>query len=350
MIEVMQNVHLPLTEPISCLPVNTDPTALSSGLFKVFRAPSEDVEWDAILSDIMSPGDLTIDPRARYSGAATTARLSGGGVIAELRMPALAVEHRTEHVGHSGEQEVLVHLVLDGSGSLEQDNTRFGFQVGDITFRNAHQPSKVQFSGTGVHLIALRLPLSRWQGYVPATLRGPALAPHDHSLTQTVNAFVRQMGSGLPDCNRVALAALEQSFVLLLGAACQQFHPNLPADNTQSETQSESIRRRQIHDYIEAHLFDPAVTPKECAEALRISERYLYRVLASHGERFSQIQLRKRLDASAERLRDPRFSRYQIASIAYQCGFKDPAHFSRVFSKRFGVTPRAWRAYEGMSI
>jgi AraC-like DNA-binding protein len=28
----------------------------------------------------------------------------------------------------------------------------------------------------------------------------------------------------------------------------------------------------------------------------------------------------------------------------------DPAHFNRVFSKRFGVTPRAWRAYDGMSI
>ncbi|WP_429282844.1 AraC family transcriptional regulator [Paraburkholderia sp. GAS41] len=60
--------------------------------------------------------------------------------------------------------------------------------------------------------------------------------------------------------------------------------------------------------------------------------------------------MRKRLDASAERLRDPRFNRYKITSIAYQRGFKDPAHFSRVFSKRFGVTPRAWRACEGMSI
>ncbi|HXZ06561.1 MAG TPA: helix-turn-helix domain-containing protein [Paraburkholderia sp.] len=325
--------------------MNTDPTVLSSWV-NVFRAPAEEAGWDAILSDIMQPGHLKIDPRARFDGAATTARLSGGGVIADLRMPAMEVVHQTEHVIHSTEREVLVHLVLEGSGTLEQENTRFRFQVGDITFRSAHQPSKVQFCGTSVHLIALRLPLSRWQGYLPATLRGPALAPHDHSLTQTVNAFVHQMENGSPDCNRTALAALEQSFVLLLGAACQQFHPHLSADNAQSE----GVRWRQIHDYIDTHLFDAELTPKDCAEALQISERYLYRVLAGHGERFSQIQLRKRLDASAERLRDPRFSRYQIASIAYQCGFKDAAHFSRVFSKRFGVTPRAWRAYDGMSI
>lgn len=294
----------------------------------------------------MQPGDLTIDPHVRHAGAATTARLSGSGVIADLHMPALEVEHRTEHVILSKEREVLVHLVREGSGTLEQENTELHFQAGDITFRDAHRPSKVRFSGTSVHLIALRLPLARWDGYGPVTLHGPALAPRDHSLTQTVNAFVQQMEHGLKDCDRVALAAFEQSFVLLLGAACQQFHSNPPAGSGQSE----GVRWRQIHDYIETHLFDPALTPKDCATALEISERYLYRVLANHGERFSEIQLRKRLDASAERLRDPRFSKYQIASIAWQCGFKGPAHFSRAFLKRFGVTPRAWRAYDGMSI
>jgi AraC-like DNA-binding protein len=324
--------------------VNTDPTALSSWV-NVFRAPAEDAEWDSILSDIMLPGHVKIDPRARYPGAATTARLAGGGVIADLRMPALEVEHRAEHMIHASEREVLVHLVLEGGGTLEQEDTRFNFQTGDITFRSAHRPSKVQFSSASVHLIALRLPLARWQGYVPATLRGPALAPHDHSLTRTANAFVRQMENGLPNCDRIALAALEQSFVLLLGAACQQFHPNPPADNAPSE----GVRWRQIHDHIDAHLFDPALTPKDCAQVLQISERYLYRILANHGERFSEVLLRKRLDASAERLRDPRFDRYQIASIAWQCGFKDAAHFSRVFSKRFGVTPRAWRTNDGMS-
>jgi AraC family transcriptional regulator, positive regulator of tynA and feaB len=128
-----------------------------------------------------------------------------------------------------------------------------------------------------------------------------------------------------------------------------QFGPHIP-ETIARLARAGPRKRRQIHDYIETHLCDPTLTPKDCAQALQISERYLYRILASHGERFSEIQLRERLDASAERLRDPRFSRYQIASIAYQCGFKDPAHFSRVFSKRFGVTPSAWRAYDGMSI
>jgi AraC family transcriptional activator of tynA and feaB len=325
--------------------VNTDSTALSSWV-NVFRAPAEDAEWDSILSDIMLPGHLTIDPRAGYSGTATTARLSGGGVIADLHMPALEVVHRNEHLTPSREREVLVHLVQEGSGTLEQDDTVLRFRAGDITYRSAHRPSKVQFVGTSVHLIALRIPLARWQGNVPATLRGPVLAPHDHSLTQLATAFVGHMEKVLPNCDRMALASVEQSFVMLLGAACQQFHSNPPFDSAPFE----GVRWRQIHDHIDTHLFDAGLTPKDCAQALQISERYLYRILASHEERFSEILLRKRLDASAERLRDPTLSRYQIAGIAYLCGFKDTAHFSRVFSKRFGVTPRAWRAYDGTSI
>ena len=33
-----------------------------------------------------------------------------------------------------------------------------------------------------------------------------------------------------------------------------------------------------------------------------------------------------------------------IADVAYRTGFLDPAYFARLFRKRFGITPRQWRA------
>ncbi|WP_181885342.1 helix-turn-helix domain-containing protein [Trinickia dinghuensis] len=294
----------------------------------------------------MQPGDLTIGERAHRPGVATTARLLGGGMIADLRMPALKVVHRAEHVAQSQEEEVLVNIVRDGAGELVQANSRLQFQTGDITFRNAYAPSSVAFSGARVHLIAIRVPLSRWRGYFSATLREPVRVPASHSITQAINRLVQQMETGLVDCRPAAVAALEQAFVLMLAAACLQFYTS----TADAEARAEGVRWRQVHDYIDAHLSDAALTPADCARELQISERYLYRVLAQHGDRFSRMLQRKRLDVCAERLRDPRYDRYQIATIAYQCGFKDPAHFSRVFSKRFGVSPRAWRAYEGLAI
>jgi AraC-like DNA-binding protein len=32
-----------------------------------------------------------------------------------------------------------------------------------------------------------------------------------------------------------------------------------------------------------------------------------------------------------------------IASIAFECGFNDPAYFSRAFKQENGVTPQEWR-------
>jgi AraC-like DNA-binding protein len=36
-------------------------------------------------------------------------------------------------------------------------------------------------------------------------------------------------------------------------------------------------------------------------------------------------------------------SRLSLAQIAYDCGFADQSHFTRVFATAVGVTPGAWR-------
>jgi AraC-like DNA-binding protein len=32
-----------------------------------------------------------------------------------------------------------------------------------------------------------------------------------------------------------------------------------------------------------------------------------------------------------------------VSSIAHDCGFADPAYFSRIFKKEFGLSPQEWR-------
>ncbi len=46
------------------------------------------------------------------------------------------------------------------------------------------------------------------------------------------------------------------------------------------------------------------------------------------------------LKAKEELVQNAHFS---IAAVAYDCGFNDPAYFSRAFKQEFGVTPQAWR-------
>jgi AraC family transcriptional regulator, positive regulator of tynA and feaB len=318
------------------IPEHDDPVVPSWPL-KLHRTPSVTSEWEPLLAMVMQPGEVSAEARA-LPGMLATAQLLGGGVMSELTMPPLTVVHRAEHVQRARDRAALVHIVLDGAGELYQSGQALRFNAGDITFREAHLPSRVHFA-EATRFIALRLPFTRWQGYLPPTAGGTGIASRDHTLTAMVHGFVRQMEEGFPTIDRTAMAALEQSFVLMLGAVCRQFDPSPAA----SAISIRSVRWQQVHDYIDAHLFEPSLSPASCASALNISERYLHKVLSQRDERFSQLVLNRRLDCCAARLRDSRFDRYRIASIAYQCGFQDPAHFSRTFSMRFGVAPRIWR-------
>jgi AraC family cel operon transcriptional repressor len=63
-------------------------------------------------------------------------------------------------------------------------------------------------------------------------------------------------------------------------------------------------------------------------------------VRAAHGCTATELVNRIRLEHAARRLK---LSREGIAAISAGCGFASLAHFYRVFARRFGATPRAFR-------
>lgn len=77
------------------------------------------------------------------------------------------------------------------------------------------------------------------------------------------------------------------------------------------------------------------------ARALAISPTHLSRVVrTATGAPASQL-----IDARLirEARRKLAYTNLRVASIAYALGFADPAHFSRVFTRATGVSPRAFR-------
>jgi transcriptional regulator GlxA family with amidase domain len=75
-----------------------------------------------------------------------------------------------------------------------------------------------------------------------------------------------------------------------------------------------------------------------------MSVRYLHRLLEPTGRSFSEHLLGRRLERAAAMLRDPRFTRVKIATVAEKAGFADISHFNRSFRHAFGDTPFGMRA------
>jgi AraC-like DNA-binding protein len=102
-------------------------------------------------------------------------------------------------------------------------------------------------------------------------------------------------------------------------------------------------RRGAALDYIESHFSDPELSLAMVARSLRMSPRYLQRLLETAGVSFASRVIELRLNHAMELL-TARPGGIRISDIAFRSGFSDVSYFNRLFRSRFGATPSDVRA------
>lgn len=84
------------------------------------------------------------------------------------------------------------------------------------------------------------------------------------------------------------------------------------------------------------------ITLQTTATLLSVSPQYLSTIFSKHvGVSFSQYLCDLRLRYAAELMQQNKSS---ITQICYQCGYRNLSHFLRSFKKKYGVTPKSYRA------
>jgi AraC-like DNA-binding protein len=96
--------------------------------------------------------------------------------------------------------------------------------------------------------------------------------------------------------------------------------------------------------FIRRNLTDPNLNPAAVAAHVNTSTRSLARTFARAGTTIERMIWRERLAGARHDFLDPRLSDRSITDIAFSWGFNDAAHFSRSFSKAYGVTASEFRA------
>ncbi len=130
----------------------------------------------------------------------------------------------------------------------------------------------------------------------------------------------------------------ELTLHLLAGAYCA-----LPRARSERSLLATS-HRAQIVEVIERRLGDPQLAPGVIAAELRMTPSYLHRVFAAdQAETVAQYILRRRLEASAEALKDSSQQHRSITAIAFGLGFNSLSHFCRAFRARYELTPSDYR-------
>jgi AraC-like DNA-binding protein len=99
-----------------------------------------------------------------------------------------------------------------------------------------------------------------------------------------------------------------------------------------------------IFDHIASHFSDPELSPSKVAQTMRISTRYLQRLLKTSGTSFTAHVTELRLQHAFMLLTAQESSDVRICAVALRAGLSDISYFNRLFRSRFGDTPKGVRA------
>ena len=111
-----------------------------------------------------------------------------------------------------------------------------------------------------------------------------------------------------------------------------------PAEETLTESHSrEYAFLTRVREILEPNLSEEAFGIADLCVSLGMSRSQLYRKFAALTDSSVYHFIRNfRLDKARDLLRSTDLN---VAEVAYDTGFKNPSHFSRVYTQQFGIAP-----------
>ncbi len=240
---------------------------------------------------------------------------------------------------HLISQDVYFAVVhLSGDYRLQQDGREVFLRPGDMVLYDATLPHRIrcprQFSKL---IISIPRPLLRER--IAGIEYCTALrVPGDSGIGKVAAELIRCSASQAENLNNREFSTLSGCCLDLLTQALAAVRP---AKFDLSASRAFALHR--VKHFIEQHLAQPELNPAMVAGRTGMSPRYINRLFQDQDTSLMRYILRRRLEQCRQDLRDPLHAGHRISDIAFRWGFNDLAHFSRVFRRRYGCSPKEYR-------
>ncbi len=257
--------------------------------------------------------------------------------IGELRLMAVsgsAQQLQVRDWGHSQR----VHLLLPRTtgGFVEAHGTRQALQPDRSYFVNVRGPLLIQTPVRFEH-IWLIFPVSASElthSYIQRREAGTLLL--SGAAVQTLNSALPTLLAGAPGMAAAAAPIVARSMIDLFHAALIE----TPCGPTDYQIRLQAYHRERIRQHARAALGDPDLNVDSIAAAVGLSPRRIHQLFADSGTTLMRWIWSERLAQCHARIADAAGRGIRISDVAYEWGFSDPAHFSRAFRQRYGITPQ----------
>ncbi len=299
-------------------------------------------QWRAALADAFGPFEVHGGKPGHFAGRLRYARRASLQ-FNDLHYQGQQLERTAGNVSRLDQEFYTFGLPLAGPLAVRQQGRDFQVEPGCVYLMNQSLPYQATALGAGGYRsLSISFPrsaLSQRDSRVGAfhKLRIDDGSPRGAMLA----SYMEHMFKGMDGWSDAEVAELGERLIDLIVLFLVQ-----PGQGHASESDSSVTvaHRQRVLAYIRQHLADPELSPARVAEGCGISVAYLHRILRAGGLSAESFIFDQRLERCHALLLDPRHRHRAISELAYQVGFSHPAHFSRLFKRRFGVSARELRA------
>ncbi|GGL70511.1 AraC family transcriptional regulator [Streptomyces fumigatiscleroticus] len=266
--------------------------------------------------------------------------------IAQLRFPQMDTVRTPRTIRRFDPEVYQINCQLAGDGGMAQNGRRAVFGTGDLVLADTSLPYDVRFNATSersstvvVSIPRARLPLP------PRAVRRLLATPIavDRGMGGALYRWLADIARRAEEFTQADVPTLSSVTTDLLASVLGRC---LEAEDTLTPESRRGALRTRIRDFVDQNLGDPSLSPATVAAAHGISVRHLHQLFTEEGETPAAWIRHRRLERCRRDLSDPRLRGRSVQSVAARWGFTDPATFSRVFRRTYGMSPREYRHHK----
>lgn len=238
-------------------------------------------------------------------------------------------------------------LLIEGEARLIYDDRVIDLMPGDIAYGPTFADATLRFSTDFRQLFinVQRLMLNP-RVFAPLSLKLGYLQGRS-GINRVFSSMLHSLADAIDEISSEDLRPVELSLTEFLITALEDEKGVFGLGGVAG---AKASRLHRICQGIESVLGNPGLTLGMVAERERVSTRYLQKLFAAAGNSFSHYLRTRRLDRCRADLVSPLHAELSISEICFRWGFNSSAHFSRVFHKEYGVSPRDYRQLTGSSL
>ncbi len=256
--------------------------------------------------------------------------------LSSIRSSAISIKRKTQEPVYHQQDNYFAVLLLSGRYQLNQRGREVNLSPGDMVIYDATQHHQITCPDDFSKLI-FAIPRQCLKKRLAKVETCTAIRiPSESGIGAVTSKFLR---AWVPEINQLAAHELSNLCVTSLDMLVM----TLDSIKSGNHPQSTSFGLIQIKAFVEQNLSNSDLNTDMIAKAVGLSPRYINRLFSKEDTSLMRYVLHRRLERCHHDIQSQQLSPTRISDIAFNWGFNDLSHFSRVFKLRYGMSPREIR-------